>query len=96
MFGGLISCVVVARYHRGLIRLTGRLLARLNVKASTRVRWARKLLHFLAAFTDTLKLPFQTLITVFALTCLHWVCVTACCTWHCAGSARTCSGPGVF
>ncbi|SEC33786.1 hypothetical protein SAMN05216205_2073 [Pseudomonas mohnii] len=73
MFGGLISCIVVARYHRGLIRLTGRLLARLNVKASTRVRWARKLLHFLAAFTDTLKLPFQTLITVFALTCLHWV-----------------------
>ena len=73
MFGGLFSCVVVARYHRILIRLSGRLLARLNVKATTRLRWARKLLHFLAAFTDTLKLPFQTLITVFALTCLHWV-----------------------
>jgi uncharacterized protein (TIRG00374 family) len=72
MFGGLVSCVVVARYHRLLIRLTGRLLARLNVKASTRLRWARKLLHFLAAFTDTLKLPRKTLITVFALTCLHW------------------------
>ena len=72
MFGGLVSCVVVARYHRLLIRLTGRLLARLNVQASTRLRWARKLLHFLAAFTDTLKLPRNTLITVFALTCLHW------------------------
>jgi uncharacterized protein (TIRG00374 family) len=73
LFGGLFSCVVVARYHRSLIRLSGRLLARLNVKTATRHRWARKLLHFLAAFTDTLKLPFQTLISVFALTCLHWV-----------------------
>jgi uncharacterized protein (TIRG00374 family) len=73
MFGGLLSCIVVARYHRLLIRLSGRLLARLNVQSTTRVRWARKLLHFLAAFTDTLKLPFQTLITVFALTCLHWI-----------------------
>ena len=73
MFGGLLTCVVVARYHRLLIRLSGRLLVRLNVKGATRLRWARKLLHFLAAFTDTLKLPFQTLITVFALTCLHWV-----------------------
>jgi uncharacterized protein (TIRG00374 family) len=73
MFGGLFSCVLAARYHRSLIRLSGRLLAHLNVKGTTRVRWARKLLHFLAAFTDTLKLPFQTLITVFALTCLHWL-----------------------
>ncbi|RON23265.1 hypothetical protein BK660_08400 [Pseudomonas brassicacearum] len=73
MFGGLICCVMVARYHRLLIRLSGRLLARLKVKSTTRLRWARKLLHFLAAFTDTLKLPVQTLITVFALTCVHWV-----------------------
>jgi hypothetical protein len=73
MFGGLLSCVVIARYHRSLIRLSGRLLVRLNVKGSTRMRWARKLLHFLAAFTDTLKLPVQTLIKVFALTCVHWL-----------------------
>lgn len=73
LFGGLLSCVVIARYHRGLIRLSGRLLVRLNVKGTTRLRWARKLLHFLAAFTDTLKLPFNTLITVFALTCVHWL-----------------------
>jgi len=73
MFGGLICCVMVARYHRFLIRLSGRALVRLNVKSTTRLRWARKLLHFLTAFTETLKLPFQILITVFALTCLHWV-----------------------
>lgn len=73
LFGGLISCVMVARYHRLLIRLSGRWLARLNVKAATRMRWARKLLQFLAAFTDTLKLPVQTLIKVFVLTCVHWL-----------------------
>jgi uncharacterized protein (TIRG00374 family) len=73
LFGGLFSCVLMARCHRSLIRLSGRLLARFNVKEATRLRGARQLLHFLAAFTDTLKLPFQTLITVFALTCLHWV-----------------------
>ncbi|MHC8307030.1 lysylphosphatidylglycerol synthase transmembrane domain-containing protein [Pseudomonas sp. PB3P13] len=73
MFGGLLGCVFVARYHRLLIRLSGRLLARLNVTATTRMRWARKLLHFLAAFTDTLKLPLRTLIMVFALTCVHWI-----------------------
>ena len=73
LFGGLIICVMVARYHRLLIRLSGRWLARVNVKAATRMRWARKLLQFLAAFTDTLKLPVQTLIKVFALTCVHWV-----------------------
>jgi uncharacterized protein (TIRG00374 family) len=72
MFGGLVGCALVARYHRLLIRLSGRLLVRLNIKPATRLRWARKLLHFLAAFTETLKLPFQTLVTVFALTCLHW------------------------
>lgn len=73
LFGGMISCVMVARYHRLLIRLSGRWLARVNVKAATRMRWARKLLQFLAAFTDTLKLPVQTLIKVFALTCVHWL-----------------------
>jgi uncharacterized protein (TIRG00374 family) len=73
LFGGLISCVLVARHHRFLIRLSGRWLARANVKTTTRMRWARKLLQFLAAFTDTLKLPVQTLIKVFALTCVHWI-----------------------
>lgn len=73
LLGGLISCVMVARFHRSLIRLSGRLLVRFDVKPATRMRWARKLLHFLAAFTDTLKLPVQTLISVFALTCLHWI-----------------------
>lgn len=70
--GGLFSCVLVARYHRRLIRLSGRLLAGMNVEPRTRRRWARQLLHFLAAFTDALKLPWQTLIKVFVLTYVHW------------------------
>lgn len=73
LFGGLCSCVLLARYHRRLIRLSGRVLARMNVQPNTRRRWARKLLHFLAAFIDTLKLPWQTLSKVFALTCVHWL-----------------------
>ncbi|EPJ76583.1 MULTISPECIES: lysylphosphatidylglycerol synthase transmembrane domain-containing protein [Pseudomonas] len=72
LFGGLFGCVLVARYHRRLILLGARLLRHLRVKAVTRRRWARKILSFLAAFTDTLKLPRQTLLQVFGLTCLHW------------------------
>ncbi|VVO15543.1 lysylphosphatidylglycerol synthase transmembrane domain-containing protein [Pseudomonas fluorescens] len=73
LFAGLCSCLILARFHRSLILLCGRMLNRLNVKALTRLRWARKLLQFLAAFSVTLKLPWQTLAQVFALTCLHWL-----------------------
>lgn len=73
MIGGLFSCVLLARYHRLLIRLSGRVLKHFKLNAATRRRWARKLLHFLAAFTETLKLPAHTLISVFALTCVHWL-----------------------
>lgn len=72
VMGGLFGCVLVARYHRRLILLGARLLRRLRVKTSTRRHWARRILHFLAAFTDALKLPRQTLLQVFALTCVHW------------------------
>ena len=72
LFGGLCSVLLLARYHRRLIRLSGRCWP-LNVRADTRRPRARKLLHFLAAFIDTLKLPWQTLSKVFALTCVHWL-----------------------
>lgn len=73
MIGGVFSCLLLVRFHRRLIRLAGVALKRLKVQASTRRRWARRLLHFLAAFSDTLKLPWPTLIAVFALTSLHWL-----------------------
>ncbi|MBT2374177.1 lysylphosphatidylglycerol synthase transmembrane domain-containing protein [Pseudomonas fluorescens] len=72
MVGGLFSCFLLARYYRRLIRLTGFLLKIIKVQDITLRRWARKLLHFLAAFRDTLKLPWHTLALVFLLTCVHW------------------------
>jgi uncharacterized protein (TIRG00374 family) len=70
--GGLCLCVGFAHFHRQVIRFNGRLLRRLNTKATTRLRWARKLLHFRDALADTLKMPRRKLAGVFVLTCVHW------------------------
>ena len=69
---GLCACAGFARYHRRIILFNGRLLKRLKRKASTRIRWARKLLHFRDALAQTWKMPHRTLLQVFALTCIHW------------------------
>ncbi|MFI7856105.1 lysylphosphatidylglycerol synthase transmembrane domain-containing protein [Pseudomonas promysalinigenes] len=74
----LLLCVALAiivallRYRRALMRLNGRLLKRLGVAGRRRRRWARKLLHFIAALAQTWQLPKRTLALVFALTCIHW------------------------
>ncbi|AZE85529.1 hypothetical protein C4J98_4144 [Pseudomonas orientalis] len=73
MVGGVVGAFLVVRFHRRLIRLAGRALKAMKVRVGTRRRWARRLLHFLAAFTQTLKLPCNTLLGVFALTSLHWL-----------------------
>lgn len=70
--GGLCLCAGFAHYHRQVIKFNGRLLARLKTKAATRRRWARKLLHFRDALTETLKMPRKRLTGVFLLTCMHW------------------------
>lgn len=72
LLAGLCLCVTIARYHRRLILLSGRLLAPFKIRPATRRRRARQWLHFLKAFGDSLKLPWQTLTGVFALTCVHW------------------------
>ncbi|MDB6145668.1 MAG: hypothetical protein JWP80_4712 [Pseudomonas sp.] len=72
MLGVLCLCLGFARYHRQLITLNGYLLKRLKIQASTRRRWARKLLHFRDALVDTLKMPRKKMAQVFLLTCLHW------------------------
>ncbi|WP_106802734.1 lysylphosphatidylglycerol synthase transmembrane domain-containing protein [Pseudomonas sp. S5D5] len=72
MVGGLFCGVLLVRFHRQAIRLTGAVLKQLRVRPKVRRRWARRLLRFLAAFTDTLKLPWSTLISVFFLTSAHW------------------------
>ncbi|MCY1404568.1 hypothetical protein D3C76_971310 [compost metagenome] len=72
VLGALGVCLGLARFHRHFLRIIGRLLARLNVTPATRLRWGRKTLHFLAAFADTCKMPWQRLAGVFLMTCLHW------------------------
>ena len=72
MAAALVSCVIVARCHRRVIKINGRLLAMLRIKPATRRRWARKLMHFVEAFADNFKLPKRILALVFGLTCVHW------------------------
>ncbi|SEJ12597.1 lysylphosphatidylglycerol synthase transmembrane domain-containing protein [Pseudomonas sp. NFR16] len=69
---GLCACAGFARYHRRIILFNGRLLKRLKRKNTTRIRWARKLLHFRDALADTWKMPHRILFQVFVLTCIHW------------------------
>lgn len=70
--GSLVGCVALGVWHRQVMLLIGRLMRRVRLKSSTRWRWTRKWLRFIAAFTNALKLPRSTLIMVFSLTCVHW------------------------
>lgn len=78
LFSGLLmgatvlGCAALGRYHRYLVRVAGRLLQRCGAPRRSRLRWARKLLRFVHAFSQTFKLPRRTLAQVFALTCVHW------------------------
>ncbi|MFJ5298875.1 lysylphosphatidylglycerol synthase transmembrane domain-containing protein [Pseudomonas sp. SLFW] len=69
---GLCVCAGFARYHRRIILFNGRLLKRLKRKNASRIRWARKLLHFRDALAETWKMPHRVLFKVFLLTCVHW------------------------
>ena len=69
---GLCACAGFARYHRRIILFNGKLLKALKRKNTTRIRWARKLLHFRDALAETWKMPHRTLFKVFVLTCIHW------------------------
>lgn len=69
---GLCVCAGFARYHRRIILFNGRLLKRLKRKNASRIRWARKLLHFRDALAETWKMPHRVLFKVFVLTCVHW------------------------
>ncbi|MBD1550922.1 lysylphosphatidylglycerol synthase transmembrane domain-containing protein [Pseudomonas typographi] len=68
----LAGCYGLARYHRRLLSLSGKLLARLRVRHATRWRWARRTLHFSAQLAETLRQPKRRLLLVFGLTCVHW------------------------
>ena len=68
----LAGIAALLRYRRAVMRLNGRLLYRLGMSRRRRRRWARKLLRFVHALTDTWRLPKRTLALVFTLTCAHW------------------------
>ncbi|BBH47859.1 lysylphosphatidylglycerol synthase transmembrane domain-containing protein [Pseudomonas sp. KU43P] len=68
----LAGVLALLRYRRALMRFNGRLLQRLGMAPRRKRRWARKLLHFIAALAQTWRLPKRTLALVFTLTCAHW------------------------
>jgi uncharacterized membrane protein YbhN (UPF0104 family) len=68
----LAGVVALLRYRRTVMRMNGRLLQRLGMGPPRKRRWARKLLHFIAALAQTWRLPKRTLSLVFTLTCMHW------------------------
>ncbi|TBU92848.1 lysylphosphatidylglycerol synthase transmembrane domain-containing protein [Stutzerimonas kirkiae] len=79
LLGGSLALMLVvltllgllARFHLGLFRSAGVLLARLGVGRRRRWRWARMLLRFRNALRASLGLPRLLLLSVFLLTVLH-------------------------
>ena len=72
MVSAFAAGIALVRWHRQVIRFNGRVLRLIGVSARKRVHWARTLLHFLEAFSDTCTLPRPVLAKIFLLTCLHW------------------------
>jgi uncharacterized protein (TIRG00374 family) len=68
----LAGVIGLSRYRRPIMRMNGRLLQRMGMGQPRKRRWARKLLHFVAALAQTWRLPKRTLSLVFTLTCAHW------------------------
>jgi len=69
----LAGIVALLRYRHAAMRLGGRLLERFGMSLRHRRRWARRLLRFIHALTDTWRLPKRILALVFTLTCVHWI-----------------------
>ncbi|MGV8842283.1 MAG: lysylphosphatidylglycerol synthase transmembrane domain-containing protein [Pseudomonas sp.] len=69
----LVLLGLLGRFHRGLLRGNGRLLARLGMRPALRRSWTRKVLGFRNALRDSLNLPRLLLLGVFLLTAVHWV-----------------------
>ena len=68
----LLAIGVMLHYRRAVMRANGRVLTRLGMSPARRRRWARRLLRFIHALSDTWRLPKRTLALVFLLTCAHW------------------------
>lgn len=73
MTGIIVLLFGLARFHRAVLRSNGRIMKRLGVKQSRRLRWGRKVLRFRNALKESLRMPRSTLVAVFGLTALHWL-----------------------
>lgn len=68
----LLACWAIGRHQRRFVTVSGHLLGRLRMSRPHRWRWARRWLHFVHAFKDTLGMPKPLLALAFLLTCSHW------------------------
>ncbi|MFC0267998.1 lysylphosphatidylglycerol synthase transmembrane domain-containing protein [Kushneria aurantia] len=69
----LVTVLLMGRYHRQVLLLSGRLLGRLRVRPRMRRAIARRILTFKQAFTETLRLPWWALAGAFLLGLVHWL-----------------------
>lgn len=69
----LVAITLLGRYHRGVIRLLGKLLARLSIKRPMRLKLTRRLLTFRNALVETLRLPRHLLTLAFLISVAHWM-----------------------
>ncbi|OLO04368.1 MULTISPECIES: lysylphosphatidylglycerol synthase transmembrane domain-containing protein [Salinicola] len=69
----LVMLWLTLTHYARVMHVTGRWLARLNVKRRSRFGFARRLLHFRNSLIETLRLPRWLLLAVFLLCCAHWL-----------------------
>jgi uncharacterized protein (TIRG00374 family) len=71
--GGLVFLGLLLRHYSPVLKVTDTWLCKLRVRSRTRVRFARRLLHFRSALLATLRLPLHTLGLAFLLSAGHWL-----------------------
>lgn len=69
----LLGVILIGRYHRRVLIVTGRLLSRMRVSARLQHAMVRRILLFKQAFTETLQLPRSALALAFGFGIVHWI-----------------------
>jgi uncharacterized protein (TIRG00374 family) len=73
LLGLMALLALLGRFHRRVFLLNGWLIGKLGMKAARKRHWARKVLSFRNALLECFRLPRAILLTVFALTTVHWL-----------------------
>ena len=73
LVGVIVLLALLGRFHRQVFLINGWLIGKLGMKARRKRNWARKMLSFRNALVDCFRLPRTVLLTVFALTSIHWL-----------------------